>query len=674
MTKPIRWGLLAAGAIAKAFANGVHQSETGILTAVASRDHEKANAFAETYEIPTRYGSYEALLADPDVDAVYISTPHPFHTEWAIKAAEAGKHILCEKPLSMNQYETMSIVEAAEVNQVFLMEAYMYRCNPQTQKLLELLRQGLIGEVRVIKATFSFGNAFHSQGRLWEHELAGGGILDVGGYTTSYACMVAGAVQGHSFAVPTEIKGAGILSPDTGVDAFASAVLKFEHGVIAQCATGIAVSQENCVQIFGSDGWIKLPDPYAASRGEARDGKILVFTSASKEVEEITVEAPVTSYAYEADVCGRAILAGKTQPEAPAMSWQDSIDNAKVQDAWRKEIGLQYESEKPENMPSVTFAGRKLEHRKPLMKPGQIEFLEKPLSRLILGVDNQITSPHVQAVFDHYFEQGGNTFDTGFVYGEIKSRLAGQWMTSRGVRDEVVIISKGAHTPNCTPEGLTDELHQQLEWLGTDHADIYMMHRDNPEVPVSEFMDVLNEHVQAGRIRTFGGSNWSLDRIAEANAYAAAKGLQRMSIVSNNLSLAVMQEPVWSGCIHVHDDASLQWLEEHEITLLPWSSQARGFFIPERAHPGKRDDLSLVRSWYSEENFERQKRAIELAKVHAVDPINISLAWVLCQKFPVFALIGPRTLAETRSSLRSLDITLGEEEMAYLDLKRPALT
>ena len=513
MSQPIRWGLLAAGAIAKAFAHGVKQSETGVLAAVAARDADKATSFAEEYGIPTSYGSYEELLQDPEVDAVYISTPHPMHTEWAIKAAEAGKHILCEKPMSLNAYETMSIVEAAEVNQVFLKEAFMYRCNPQTQKLIELLEEQVIGEVSMIKATFSYGNGFKTNGGLWENALAGGGILDVGGYTTSNVCLVAGVTQGTRFAVPTEIKGLGLLSPETGVDGLASAILKFDNGILAQCATGVAQNQENCVQIFGSEGWIKIPDPYAASRNEAQTGTIQLYTNAAKDVQEITVTNPVTSYAHEADVCGRAILAGKTEADAPAMGWQDSIENAKVQDAWRKEIGLVYEAEKIENMPSVTFAGRKLTHRKPLMKPGQIEFLDKPVSRLVMGVDNQVTSPHAQAVFDHYFEHGGNTFDTAFGYGEVKSRLVGQWMKSRGVGDEVVVIAKGAHTPNCNPESLTEQLHKQLEWLGTDHADIYLMHRDNPEYPVSAFMDVLNEHVQAGRIKTFGGSNWSLARM-----------------------------------------------------------------------------------------------------------------------------------------------------------------
>ncbi len=665
----IKWGLIATGHIAQAFAKGLKNCETGELYAVASRTDEKAKAFAEEYGAEKAFGSYQALLDDREVDAVYISTPHPMHTEWAIKAAEAGKHILCEKPMAINAYETMAIIEAAEVNGVFLMEAYMYRCNPQTTRLIELLKEKVIGDIGVIKATFSFGGGFGSKGRTWENALGGGGILDVGGYTTSYARMVAGAALGKDCSEPIEIKAVGTLGPETGVDAYTCAVLKFEGGIIAQCATGVGLTQENIVQIFGSQGKIILPHPYAAGRSQAEPAEIHVYKRGS-EPEIIKIDSPVTSYAYEADVCGRAIMAGEKQANYPAMNWEDSLNNMQVQDAWRKEIGLLYDSEKPENMPSVTYAGRTLEHRKPLMRPGRIEHLDKDVSRLIMGVDNQVASPHVQAVFDHYFENGGNTFDTAFGYGEVKSRLVGQWMKSRGVRDDVVVISKGAHTPNCNPKALTEQLNSQLEWFGIECADIYIMHRDNPEIPVGEFMDVLNEHVRAGRIKAFGGSNWSLERVEEANAYAKANGLQSMSVVSNNLSLAVMEKPVWGGCIHVHDEESLAWLEKNQMTLLPWSSQARGFFIPERAHPDKREDPSLVNSWYSDNNFKRQKRAIELAGKYGVEPINISLAWVLCQPFPVHALIGPRCLAETRSSMRSLDIQLTPQEMAYLDLKR----
>jgi len=671
MSTKIRWGLLAAGAIAKAFAKGVNTSQTGELSAVAARNPDKARAFADQHGIPKSHGSYAALLADPEVDAVYISTPHPLHTEWAIKAAEAGKHILCEKPMSINAFETQSIVEAAEVNGVFLMEAYMYRCNPLTEKLLSLLREGAIGKVRVVKATFSFGTSFGTTGRLWEQQLAGGGILDVGGYTTSYACMVAGAVQGTTFAVPTEVKGVGVLGPDTGIDGIASALLKFDNGILAECSAGIAIGQENCVQIFGSDGRIKVPSPYMANREASETGTIEIKRKGSDQMERIPVDASDTSFTYEADVCGRAILAGHTQAPPPAMTWRDSIENARVQDAWRREIGLVYDREQPENMPSVTYAGRRLEHRKPLMNPGTIQFLDKPVSRLVMGVDNQTTSPHAQAVFDHYFEHGGNAFDTGYVYGKVKSQLLGSWMRARGVRNDVVVVAKGAHTPYCNPESLTGQLLEQLDWLDTETVDIYLLHRDNPEIPVGEFMDVLNLHRDAGRIKTFGASNWSLERIGEANAYAEEKGLQPMSVVSNNLSLAVMEDPVWAGCVHVHDDASLAWLEERQLTLLPWSSQARGFFLPDRARPDLREDEQLVRCWYSKANFERQRRAVELAETHGVDAINISLAWVLGRPFPVFALIGPRTLGETRSSLRALEIALTPEEMAYLDLKTP---
>ena len=155
----------------------------------------------------------------------------------------------------------------------------------------------------------------------------------------------------------------------------------------------------------------------------------------------------------------------------------------------------------------------------------------------------------------------------------------------------------------------------------------------------------------------------------KANAYAKRKGLQGFSMLSNNLSLAVMQAAVWTGCLHVHDPESLAWLRRNRFPLLPWSSQARGFFVPERAQPDLRDDPSLVQSWYSPDNFRRQERAIALARRHGVDPVAIALAWVLQQPFPTFPLIGPRHVAETRSSLRALEVRLTPAELRYLDLR-----
>lgn len=669
MSEKIRWGLLATGAIAEAFARGVKTSETGELVAVGSRTLGKAEAFGARFEISRCHGSYEELLADAEVDAVYVSTPHPQHAEWTIKAAEAGKHVLVEKPIGLNRYEAQAMFSAARENGVFLMEAYMYRCHPQTQRLVELLREQVIGQVSVIQATFSFQAGFDAQSRLWSNALAGGGIMDVGGYTTSIARLVAGAAQGKPFCDPISVTGAGHLHPETGVDAWAVGVLKFPGGIVASIATGVGVGQENVLRIFGSEGSLFLPSPYVMNRDGNAPGKIIISRN-GEEPCELDTDSPVTSYAHEADVCGRAIRAGHLEAEAPAMSWADTLGNISAQDDWRAAIGLTYEAEQAQNLKSVTVANRPLQVRATAPIPhASIEHLDKPMSRMILGVDNQETITHAAAIFDDYFERGGNTFDTAHIYGADKSRLLGQWIDARGVREQVVIITKGAHTPNCNPTSMSSQLVEQLEWLGTDCADIYMLHRDDPHIPVGRFIDALNEQVRAGRIKAFGGSNWSLERVKKANAYAKRKNLQGFSVVSNNLSLAEMVNPVWPGCVHVHSAESRAWLKRRKMTLLPWSSQARGFFVPEISHPDKRDDDSLVESWYSEENFKRQARAVELAEKYKVEPINIALAWVLCQSFPTFPLIGPRNLSEMQSCMKGLDVQLKPRELKYLNLE-----
>ena len=590
MNEKIRWGLLATGAIAQAFARGVKTSQTGELVAVGSRSLDKAQAFGKDFGIATCHGTYQELLDDPTVEAVYISTPHPQHAEWSIKAAEAGKHVLVEKPVGLNQYEAQAMIDAALESRAFLMEAYMYRCHPQTRKLVELLRERVIGNVSVIQATFSFCSNFNAESRLWSNAFAGGGIMDVGGYTTSIARLVAGAAQGEPFVDPVAVTGAGHLHPQTNVDAWAVGTLKFPGHIVASVATGVGVAQENVLRIFGSEGNIVVPNPYLAVRNGAMPGKIIVNRQ-DEEPREIDIASQVSSYAHEADVCGRAIRAGRLQAEAPAMTWDDTLGNIRAQDDWRAAIDLTYDAEQPQNLKSVTVANRPLEVRASTPIPqGRIEYVDKPISRLVLGVDNQDTMPHAAAVFDDYFERGGNTFDTGYIYGENKSRLFGQWIVARGVRDRVVIIAKGAHTPNCNPADLSDQLIRQLEWLSIDCTDIYLMHRDNPDIPVGRFIDVLNEHVGAGRIKTFGAGNWTLDRLKKANAYAKRKNLRGFSVVSNNLSLAEMVNPVWEGCIHMHDAESRAWLKRRKLPLFAWSSQARGFFVPGLAHPDKGDD------------------------------------------------------------------------------------
>ncbi|MCC5831225.1 MAG: aldo/keto reductase [Phycisphaeraceae bacterium] len=669
MKSKIRWGILSTGQIASTFAKAVARSEHGTLAAVASRDVEKARQFAEKFgqgDVEA-LGSYEELLASDAVDAVYIATPHPLHARWTILAIEAGKHVLCEKPLALNHAQVMAMVNKARERKVFLMEGFMYRCHPQTAKVVELIQKGAIGEVRMIQGSFGFNAGFNPESRLFANALGGGGILDVGCYPVSYARLIAGAAMGRPFADPVSVSAEGKLT-ETGVDGWAAAALRFENGIVAQVATGVQCQLDSALRIFGSTGSLVIAKPWVHGR-DAGDTTTIEIHRRGQETETVTTETQVPAFTYEADLVAQAILAGKTEAPAPAMSLDDSLGNAMTLDQWRQKIGVIYEAEKPENL-TETLTGRPLARRKDAAMPyGRIDGLEKEVARLVMGVDNQTEISHATAMFDDYFERGGNAFDTAFVYrGGLCEKVLGQWIANRGIRDQIVVLGKGAHTPHCDPDSLTSQLMTSLERLGLEHLDIYMMHRDNEAIPVGEFMDVLNAHHAAGRIRAFGGSNWSVKRIEEANQYAASKGLRPMTAASNNFSLARMVQPVWAGCVAASDDDQRQWFEKNKLPLMPWSSQARGFFT-DRAGPDKREDASLVRCWYSDDNFKRRQRAVELAAKKGCDAIHIALAYVLSQPFPTFPLIGPRTIEETRSSFRGLTVELTPKEVAWLDLR-----
>lgn len=665
----IRWGLLGAGNIAKAFARGVQHSKTGALMAVGSRTQAGADKFGAEFKIRHRHGSYEALLADPDVDAVYIATPHPLHAEWIIKAAEAGKHILCEKPLALNYPQAMTAIEAARANDVFLMEAFMYRCHPQTAMIVELIKQGAIGAVGVIQATFGFHAGFRAEHRLFSNALGGGGILDVGCYPVSMARLIAGAALGRDFANPLKVTGAGKLNPNTGIDEYAVGTLEFEGGVVAQIATGVMLNQRNVVHVFGSEGNLLVTSPWVPARQGGVTDIIIERTGEPRRIVEIKTGEWL--YGLEADTVAANIA--RRQAPSPAMSWDDTLGNMRALDQWRHAIGLTYAQEKAD-APEMrrTISGRPLPQL-PLsgakMRYGQVAGVDKPMSRLILGVDNQESIAYGSAMFDAFVEAGGNAFDTAFIYmGGRAEVLLGQWLRNRGIREQVVILDKGAHTPFCTPEDLSKQFLISLERLGTDYADIYCMHRDNPQVPVGEFVDVLNEHARAGRMKVFGGSNWTAERVDAANAYAAQHGLQGFGVLSNNFTLARMIEPPWAGCMSASTPEFRAWLTEKQMPLLPWSSQARGFFLDDTS-PAFTADPERVRCWFSDDNFERLARARELARKYGVLPINIALAYVLCQPFPTFPLIGPRTLSELRTSLPALDVALTDDEMRWLNLE-----
>ena len=303
------------------------------------------------------------------------------------------------------------------------------------------------------------------------------------------------------------------------------------------------------------------------------------------------------------------------------------------------------------------------------MRFGRIPGIERDISRLVMGCDNQKTLSHAAALFDDFVDRGGNAFDCAHWYGEgLMERLLGKWIADRGVRDDVVIVGKGGHTPHCDPQSVARQIPESLERLRTDRIDLYLLHRDNTEVPVGEFVDVLDEHVRTGQIGAFGASNWGIDRFEEANAYAAARGRTGFAALSNHFGLARALDVPWPGSRHMTDDVSREWLERRAIPLLAWSSQSCGFFAG-RARREDRSDEQLVRCYYREDNFERLDRANRLGADLGVASTAIALAYVLAQRFPAFALIGPRSIEETRSSADALAVHLTREQVDWLDLR-----
>ena len=319
------------------------------------------------------------------------------------------------------------------------------------------------------------------------------------------------------------------------------------------------------------------------------------------------------------------------------------------------------------------------------MKYDKIEGLDKEISKLIMGNDNQTYFDEAAKLWDHWIEVGGNAFDTAHIYGGgSMEKLLGEWHRKRNNLKDLVIVAKGAHTPNCDPKSITSQLTESLDRLQTETADVYIMHRDNTEIPVDEFIDVLNEEKNKGRINIFGGSNWTLERFEAANSWADSHNKNKLSILNNNLSLSKMINPLWDGCISSNDDDILHYLQENQIAHLSWSSQGRGYFLPDEITQKIEDKITLDESSWrkpgehssgplscydSEDNRERKNRVSQLASKLGVDSQNIAGAWPIHLKFPSFGLIGPRTVDELVSSLKNLDIELSDEQVNWLNLK-----
>ncbi len=247
--KPLRIGILGAAKIARAFCEAVTPSKLIKVTSVASRQADKAEAFAKDLSIARTFASYEALLADPDIDAVYNPLPNSLHAEWSIKAANAGKHILCEKPLAVSGAEAKSMFEAARRNKVHLVEAYPYMAQPQALKVRELVRSGAVGTPQLIRASFGVYFVDPANIRL-KPDLAGGSLMDAGSYPVSFVRAIAGERPSRVHAIARW--------SETGVDKTLAATMEFKSGLIAQITSSFATGYHRAAQIAGDAGSIDV--------------------------------------------------------------------------------------------------------------------------------------------------------------------------------------------------------------------------------------------------------------------------------------------------------------------------------------------------------------------------------------------------------------------------------
>jgi predicted dehydrogenase len=328
----LRWGIIGTGAIASDFATALRGSNRFRIVDVAGSAPEKAEAFAQRWGIARHAPTVGQLLENDAVDAVYIASPHPSHEEQALACIAAGKHVLCEKPITIDAASTARVIDAARRAGVFLMEAYMYRCHPLIRELVNRLTGGVIGPIRHVRADFGFRETGPRAGRLFDPVLGGGSILDVGGYPVSFARLVAGVVEGAPVAEPNEVHGSLTLGP-TGIDELASAVLVFASGFTAEVKSAIRHDVGTAAVVYGEEGKIVVPNPWLP--GGSRHGLETEFTiyRDGRSPEEVVVRTRESIYAIEAAVVADALPA--TEAAWPAMSWGDTLGNMRVLDRWR---------------------------------------------------------------------------------------------------------------------------------------------------------------------------------------------------------------------------------------------------------------------------------------------------------------------------------------------------
>ncbi|MGO4595200.1 Gfo/Idh/MocA family protein [Leifsonia sp. 2TAF2] len=322
---PLRWGVLGPGGIAADFTDALHRHSRQRVVAAGSRSAERAAAFAAAHGVERSHGSYEALVADPEVDVVYVATPHSEHLEHALLAIAAGKNVLIEKPMAVTAAQARQIVAAARGAGVFAMEAMWTRYLPQTDIARQLLERDALGEVRVVTADFGGRAAYDPSSRLWNPELAGGALLDLGVYTVSWASFAIGA--------PAGIIASGTLAP-TGVDDQAALVLSSASGAHALLSTTLRAGTPSLATICGSEGRIETDSPFWGPSG------LRVFRAdgtLAAHWRDPYGRPYRDGMAYEAAALARYVAEGRT--ESPVHPLAEAVDTLATIDEARRQLG-----------------------------------------------------------------------------------------------------------------------------------------------------------------------------------------------------------------------------------------------------------------------------------------------------------------------------------------------
>ena len=323
MTETVRWGVLGTGGIAEAFAGDLPRVAGAELAAVGSRTSAAADAFALAHGFARAHGSWAELAADPEVDVVYVATPHAFHLPAALQCLAGGKAVLCEKPMTLDLAGSQRLVREARSRQLFLMEAMWMRCNPAIRKLVDLIADDAIGEVTAVHADFGLQGPFAAEHRLRDPALGGGALLDLGVYPINLAHLVLGS--------PATVVSWGHLTPE-GVDDNTGLVLGYESGAVAVLSCGLNGETRNAATITGTRGRIELPGGFFAPRSFS------LRRADTMELFELPFEG--RGYQFEAEEVQRCVLGGAV--ESPLMPHDTTLEIMKLMDTVRDEIGVVY--------------------------------------------------------------------------------------------------------------------------------------------------------------------------------------------------------------------------------------------------------------------------------------------------------------------------------------------